>query len=469
MPKGPAMSYSKMPTKNEWEKNVGGPSGLKRKGKYDRILARISDLIKEWNAAPESRKRYLECELYFSTQYWNRNEAPKPTQKDAASHVKALFDLVEIRIAKEFNCPTYGVAPQLQKLYCCTEQASAIFKDEYDIPHTFQKRGDLEKFKLYFVQDKAKWSPWWENNKNGLVLVNTKDANDAHKGAAAGQQPLAQSALGADAAFFVMNRYRDMYAAPHYPRVTDFPMYHSTIPHGQPIQYAGSILIEKGIVRAICDDSGHYKPGVDYVINVLEHFKTLGVPLSKIEVWGFDGKGFNDRGDAKTLLDSYKDLGFDFDGVRDRARDRQHVRHEEAAAIRGQIYSQRFKNLPGPKGAESEWKAKLDQLCADRYNELVRGGMRATPENWKNTWKDVFEALSALWSESAGVNAIQERKIWIHSMRNYMEHPAAPPRPSVGPPVVPRPVPQPSPASPTSKFQTVREAWEKGTVWKKTA
>jgi hypothetical protein len=52
---------------------------------------------------------------------------------------------------------------------------------------------------------------------------------------------------------------------------------------------AGTMLIEKGIIRGIATDSGHYQPDTRHVVNVLQALKMHGVDLKAITVQDFDG------------------------------------------------------------------------------------------------------------------------------------------------------------------------------------
>jgi hypothetical protein len=60
--------------------------------------------------------------------------------------------------------------------------------------------------------------------------------------------------------------------------------YHSSYLAGDKVLCAGTILIRAGRILGIRNNSGHYKPTADHLVNVLEALKMHGVPLDIISV-----------------------------------------------------------------------------------------------------------------------------------------------------------------------------------------
>lgn len=410
------LHYQNIPALQHWTKDRAGLAS--NKSQPDRVLERIDDLVKSYGRTKNSAKHsYLLGELYFSTKYWIRNVKPALTQKQQAAPVHALFDCVERRLARLFKCDLRMVGAKLQKYYCCCENAHGIFCDEYDIPHSFDVRGETEKFKLYFVNGLAMWNRWWEQSTGGLVPVDTAEARK--------RATFGTSSLRPDAAFFVMNRYRDMYAAPHFSQNADYPMYHSSIPKGQAVQFAGTIVIKGGQIKEIRNDSGHYKPGNDYMLNVLEHLKTVNARgFDEIEL--FDHK--DDRlGTAQDAMEyEFKEKGWK--GIKERGKDQRNAMIDMAAAIKGRERGKRLKELTPKHGRDKA----LEMIFADRF-DVMRGGLPGSPHLWDETWRDVLKSLRAFYSTESGIPDAEELGRWLEGKEaGYKLHAPAPPRPSTG-------------------------------------
>jgi hypothetical protein len=415
------LSYQSIPTLKQWQRDRGGLSAVK--GKPDRILERIDVLVKSLGPSKKKNASYNLCELYFSTNYWIRNVGPTLQQKQDAAPVAALFDCVKTRLASLFKCPGLMVAAKLQQHYCCNENAHGIFCDEYDIPHSFQNRGETEKFKLYFVNGLAMWNPWWEQISSGLVNVNTAKAREMPGQSGTGS-------LRPGACFFVMNRYRDLYAAPHFTRNPDYPMYHSSIPKGQGVQFAGSIVIEDGVIKEICNDSGHYKPEKEYVLNVLEHLKTVGAKsFNGIEVCDFEeGPLFT----ADVMLKELKNGGWK--GIVDRAKTQRGVTSGMTAAIKGRERGKRLKELAVGMGRDKA----LEKICAEQF-DIVRGGKPVTFGLWKDTCLDVVKSMIAFYGGHK-MPDFDELAEWLNKKKEeYERRPPVPPQPSSKPPAGTKP------------------------------
>jgi hypothetical protein len=65
-------------------------------------------------------------------------------------------------------------------------------------------------------------------------------------------------------------------------------IYHSAYTSGSPVMFAGSMLIERGIVRAIRDDSGHYQPEKANMAAVLQALRMYGVNVSNVSLVGWE-------------------------------------------------------------------------------------------------------------------------------------------------------------------------------------
>jgi hypothetical protein len=60
--------------------------------------------------------------------------------------------------------------------------------------------------------------------------------------------------------------------------------HHSSFLRGQPIAAAGELIFKDGLLCGVTNSSGHYKPGVEHMVQVLQEFQQRGVDLSDVQV-----------------------------------------------------------------------------------------------------------------------------------------------------------------------------------------
>lgn len=90
--------------------------------------------------------------------------------------------------------------------------------------------------------------------------------------------------LGDGNAIFVMDEQGRFYAS-KFAKIGEFQ--HSSFLAGSPVAAAGTIKVEKGIIQAMSDRSGHYVPSVMHTLQALEHLRNLGVklPMDKVVLY----------------------------------------------------------------------------------------------------------------------------------------------------------------------------------------
>lgn len=76
---------------------------------------------------------------------------------------------------------------------------------------------------------------------------------------------------------FVMTLDRKVYMARH-----DGNAFHSQYTGGQPVICAGTLRIHKGVLRCISNASGHYQPGIQRLLPVIDWFYENKANLSKV-------------------------------------------------------------------------------------------------------------------------------------------------------------------------------------------
>jgi hypothetical protein len=426
VPKAPLLFLS-VPTPNEWKsKSYVGKFFVQRSS--DRVLTRIDDLVSGLNRSglDDGSRKYLLAELYYSTNYWlNYCEGNPNVQLERRQAVRALKEVVERTLAKSLGAAPLLVGPELEKHYGCSLTFHGIYKDETDEPRYFKEREKRERYKIFFRDGKALWHEWWMSQTSKLKPVDTKEACQRSSFSLQQQEggPLL-SGYG----FLVMTSYRDIYVAPHRMDAIapGMPKFHSTIPAGKSVQFAGSILIQGGIVKAIRNDSGHYHPDDTFFINILEQLRTVGVRLKGVQLFNYKGEDVSK--DAEDYLNKRGNWG----KIEERVKQSQ--RHQSAMAFRTSALLSRNKSMyemlnrveygkPEPQGLP----VLLQLLFEERYDGL-KGDMRyqGTPPGslWTTAWTDVLEGLFKYFE----IDDKKKAAAWKAKLDHYKLAPPVPPR-----------------------------------------
>jgi hypothetical protein len=150
-------------------------------------------------------------------------------------------------------------------------------------------RSEAAKFRLVFKGGKAYQLPWFNPTKwSGPILAESKHAYDHQAFVLASRKEGAIK--NDDYGFFVLTMSRDLYMAKHQaggPGQKGF--YHSSYVGGDPIICSGTMLIQRGIIKRIRFDSGHYMPQANNYRALIMALRMWGVPLETVAFEDFNG------------------------------------------------------------------------------------------------------------------------------------------------------------------------------------
>jgi len=278
--------YLKLPTFAQWKTDSFAHLGVR---KNDPVLTRIDNLVDAINRT-KSDSPYLYVELFYAITYWLRDHRRNPfEQKQFVSDQRvpaltALYSLSKKLLASVFACTPDGLESVLQQYSGKTRSALGQFKDANSTVDHFLSFSAARQFLVSFKNGLAYQLEWNKPNPK-IVLANSSVWH--------AQTVDADKVLQGDFAHFVMDMDRDLYMGPHMSvnaeRAGKVPEVHSSWLRGKPVQCAGSLCIENGVVTGLQNNSGHYQPTDENMLNVLEFFKTVGVNIHKIQVWDYEG------------------------------------------------------------------------------------------------------------------------------------------------------------------------------------
>jgi hypothetical protein len=151
----------------------------------------------------------------------------------------------------------------------------------------------LIQYRVWFKGGKAYQTDWW----SGKPSLRLRPANSRHA-----WNPNDPGAWGTTKNYgpFVMTMDLEMYMTQH---SREFGVFHSNYVNQKPVLMAGTMLIENGIIKAIRSDSGHYQPNSHEFNRFINHLSALGVHLSNIAVYDWEGKPVDK---ANRVLDKWK-------------------------------------------------------------------------------------------------------------------------------------------------------------------
>jgi hypothetical protein len=288
-------SYSYLPTHFQWLKDSFVLIGSRAE---DSVLTRIDNLVSAINnKKAEGESWYLYGELFFATNYWLRNFKLNPKMKpEREPAVRSLFVFVTNKLARHLGCGTAQALPnKLEELYGKGLTDHGRHQDSEAVlgSHHYMERGETNKFRVHFRQGKAYQFEWRVQNPRLLPANSEKWSNLTPD---AGKKKDGVMILENGWSYFVMSMSRDIYIGPHMSiskgsaQEGQVGVVHSSWLAGLPVQCSGSLLIEEGYVKGIRNNSGHYHPTDNHMVNVLELLQTVGVDINKVEVYDYSGK-----------------------------------------------------------------------------------------------------------------------------------------------------------------------------------
>jgi hypothetical protein len=95
---------------------------------------------------------------------------------------------------------------------------------------------------------------------------------------------------------FALSMDRELFMAKHRGGFSEGNFFHSTYLAGSTVLCTGTILIEYGLVKAIANDSGHYQPTHDHLLNVVQTLQMHGCNMNILYVWSAPYSWKDDNG-----------------------------------------------------------------------------------------------------------------------------------------------------------------------------
>lgn len=252
------------PSAEQWKKSTFVFGAFRSS---DKVLAQIDDLVALYWSLRESRYEIM-YQLYRVTLYWIKNVGIKFKGNEKRMEVVAALNFfIRDQFKKDFHLGEAEFDDLLLALFGkpvhVAYEDTEVFNENRSVEY-IKEETVRRKFKVVFRKGLA-----YKRNENGLQLYDT--STDIGKQGEAGE------------AIFVMDDKGRIYTGSY----AKSEFHHSSFLAGGWSMAAGVMRITNGQVVSVCPDSGHYQPGLQQMLNVVERLRTYGVNLQKLTVKTF--------------------------------------------------------------------------------------------------------------------------------------------------------------------------------------
>lgn len=306
--KMPGIYPSDLPTKSDFAAQIKRPESDKDKlpPKDEQKLVIVGEYLDDLSKKTgDMDKLAIYGQLFFLTDFWLKNNLTD-TRKEK---VKALFLTTVDKLCQEFNCPVNVLPKKLEEHWgrqlgvhgwgVDKQLTSGGISPKVAV---YLERKKAEGYRLTFINGLAYQQTWWLKAQpiqmvpaDSSAVGWTMPKDKLNKG---------QKLFEKNWAGFALSMGRDFYMAKHRGGFYSSNFFHSSYLAGNAVMCTGSMLIENGVVKGISNDSGHYQPRIEHLLNVVEALRMYGVNLSAITVKAMGGSY-----DDKNLPSSAKVVG----------------------------------------------------------------------------------------------------------------------------------------------------------------
>jgi hypothetical protein len=293
------MKYDKLPSYSTWQKDSSVTFAIR---KHDIVLDRIDGLLEHyWTTKDSSQQFIFLCDLYFTLDYWLKVcKTNTRMEKGREPAVFALFARVVEDLCASFGCTINGLPRELELMWGRELSAPGVNVDIVRNQAEYITRAQAAQYRLFFKNGKAYMLPWYypSVSKPKLELAESRHAYV--------KEAQVRSGDAVNYGFFVLSMSRDLYMAKHRMFDSNGPkgFYHSSYVAGEPVQCSGTMLIERGKIRRVRLNSGHYMPQLNNLRALIMALRMWGVPVNDIVFEDFKGNPIGTKGSVMDVVEA---------------------------------------------------------------------------------------------------------------------------------------------------------------------
>jgi hypothetical protein len=331
-----SIGAKRVPRQNQWRAALGG-NAAKQQVWAIPILRHVDGYLGAFNKTSDKWHR-LSClgQLYFLTDTYLKEATRSPSNARYARfrpQVEDLFGSVVQKLCELLDCQINVLPQRIQDYWgrVLTAHGHGIDTQAVKVGATpvvaeYLSAADREYYRIHFDGPTA-WMIERTNYKNWVLADSPGIGWEDGRGYAAPDMMLP------DFAGFALSMGRELYMAHHKGSFHKDNFFHSSYMAGDSVLCTGTIQIFKGKVHAIRNDSGHYQPTIQHLINVVQTLRMHGVDPGTVWVQAVACSWTNQAGDiqktdspwwtGRQLLSSWRSRGL---GLRyQRAANRRNI------------------------------------------------------------------------------------------------------------------------------------------------
>lgn len=294
-------AQAELPAVAQWEKQVGVFKGAQP------VIQTLCDYLRAYHARNGTDvssgwdRLALLGQLYFVSDHWLKIASKTPdvgVYKLTLPAVTPLFLTVVDKLCKAFRCSPNVLPQALEEWWgrALTEHGYAVDNALWQLQGTkwvprppradevgkfpdvaqYLSRAEVENYRLRF--------------DNGLAYMRSR--TDAGKWVLAHSEAIGWSCgdktlpamMDKGYAGFALSMGRELFMAHHRGSFDKDNFFHSSYLSGNSVLCTGTLKIVNGRVKAIRNDSGHYQPTLDHLVNVLQTLAMHGVKPADVTV-----------------------------------------------------------------------------------------------------------------------------------------------------------------------------------------
>jgi hypothetical protein len=244
----------------------------------NRTLGQITEYLECYRNVTEKWDRVaMLAQLYFLTDRWLRDANLSAGVNDLQqigrpAAVQNLFRAAVQELCRELTCTVNYLPQLLENLWGRVMTAYGVKIDQAPKGVVYLNRARAELLRLRFDINGLAWQcTWWARDKTQLVLVDSANFTGT---AAPRRKPIEPGFAG-----YALSMGRDFYMGEHRNGFKDGKdFYHSAYLAGGPALCTGTMKIVQGRVRMVTNESGHYMPRIENLVNVVQALQMYGVP-----------------------------------------------------------------------------------------------------------------------------------------------------------------------------------------------
>ena len=278
-----AKADSKLPTHEEWTKLTNGGRSSQP------ALNQIYEYLYWWHRETDNVRRVVVLgQLFFNADHWLKLASRAP-HDDAYRFrkpvVESLYVSVVEKLCVAFDCGVNVLPQALEEYWGRVLVGEKAKMDAGKDVAVYLTRAEVEKYRLRFDGGKAEMLDRSTKVKDHDIPVNPKfvPAESSVIGwtDARGTQ---HQMMSPGYAGFALSMAREFYMAHHRGSFYFDNFFHSSYLSGGTVLCTGTIKIQKGQVVGLANDSGHYRPTIEHLLNAVLALKMHGCDVSKIWV-----------------------------------------------------------------------------------------------------------------------------------------------------------------------------------------